>query len=153
MNRHFIFSSLTLLILALQVPGELKAQPYEHALGIRAGYGSGLSYKAFFRHRMTAVRVDALYHEYGFSVSGALMYHWEPFRSDHWLFGVGGAGFAGKWDNATSLGINAVAEFSYVVRDLPLEFGLDWRPMLNLYRNTGTAFLDFGFVLRYRFSL
>ncbi|MEZ5070488.1 MAG: hypothetical protein R2751_05850 [Bacteroidales bacterium] len=152
MKRNDFLILLVLLGLTLPQTGAL-AQPYEHAIGIRAGYGSGITYKGFARHRLSALEVNALYHEHGFGASGLFVHHVEPTRKDRWLIGLGAGPLVGNWEGDLSLGLTAVAGLYYEVLRLPLEFGLDWRPMLNAYRQFDTEFLDFGFVIRYSFRL
>lgn len=147
-KTYFILASLLITGLA-----ELDAQPYRHAIGIRAGYSSGITYKGFFRYQMSAVEADILYNQHGFNLTGMYLYHIEPFRNDRWLLYVGGGAFGGDWDGAFSIGLTAAFGMEYVVRDLPLNFSLDWKPMANLFRETEADFLDFGFSIRYRFRL
>lgn len=132
---------------------DLYAQPYEHSGGIRAGYSSGLSYKGFFRYQMAAIEADILYNRHGFNLTGIYAYHMEPFRNDRWIVFVGGGAFGGEWDGEFSLGLTVAGGIEYVIRDLPLNISLDWKPMLNLYKVTEADFLDFGLSIRYRFKL
>jgi hypothetical protein len=132
---------------------ELNAQPYEHSGGIRAGYSSGLSYKGFFRYQMAAIEADVLYNRHGFNLTGLYAYHMEPFRNDRWIVFVGGGAFGGEWDGEFSLGLTAAGGIEYIIRDLPLNISLDWKPMLSLYKVTEADFLDFGLSIRYRFRL
>jgi hypothetical protein len=129
------------------------AQPYDHAAGVRAGYSSGLTYKAFFLHRMSAVELDVFYNPNGLNISGLFLIHAEPFRDRHWLAYAGGGPMGGNWDDRFSAGVVAIGGIEYFLRDLPLNFGFDWKPMLNLFRFTHYDLLDFGFTIRYRFSL
>jgi hypothetical protein len=50
------------------------------------------------------------------------------------------------------LGIAGMAGIEYTLRDVPLNFSLDWKPMLNLYRNFQEDLVDFGVSVRYRFK-
>lgn len=131
----------------------LSAQPYEHAGGVRAGYSSGLTYKGFFRYKMTAVEADLLYNRHGFNLTGLYEYHMEPFRNDRWIVYVGGGAFGGDWEGAFSLGLTAIGGIEYIIRDLPINLSLDWKPMLNLIQVMEADFLDFGLSIRYRFKL
>lgn len=129
------------------------AQPYDHAAGVRAGYSSGFTYKGFFLHRMSAVGVDVLYNPNGLVISGQFLFHAEPFRNRRWLVYAGAGPMGGRWDDNLSLGILGSAGIEYTLRDLPLNFGFDWRPMLGIYRYTEYELLDIGFTIRYRFTL
>jgi hypothetical protein len=146
-------SILLLAFCAILFTGELSAQPYEHSGGIRAGYSSGITYKGFFRYKLAAVEADVLYNRHGFNLTGMYEYHMETFRNKRWILYVGGGVFGGNWNKEFSLGLAAAGGIEYIVRDLPLNFSLDWKPMLNLYRSMEADFLDFGLSIRYRFTL
>jgi len=148
---HRIKTLLTAI--ALVTTMAITAQPYDHAAGVRAGYSSGFTYKGFFLHRMSAIGLDVLYNPNGLNISGLFLIHKEPSRKVHWLLYGGGGPMGGTWDNYFSVGIIAVAGVEYYLRDLPLTFGFDWKPMLGIYRFTHYDLLDFGFSIRYRFSL
>jgi hypothetical protein len=149
--KHVI--RLLTIVLLLWVQQSSGQQPYEHAAGIRAGYSSGITYKYFFLHSLNAIQADLLYNAHGLNISGMYVIHNEPIRKDRWLLYFGGGPFGGQWDGDFSVGITGIAGMEYVPRKLPLNFGLDWKPMLNVYRNFDYEFLDFGFSIRYRFSL
>ena len=143
-----------LFFFILVIPAEtVTAQPYEHALGVRAGYSSGISYKGFFRYSMNAVGLDACYNRFGLNISLMYQFHLEPFRSDRWLVYAGGGVFGGDRERVFSTGVVAVAGIEYVLRDLPLTFGLDWKPLLTVYRTLEPDMADLGLSIRYRFSL
>jgi hypothetical protein len=146
-----LMSRATTLVLAFCC-AELKAQPYMHSVGIRAGYSSGITYKGFRLHRMGAIEGDILYNRHGFNLSALYEQHWEPFRDEKLLVYLGGGAFGGNWDEEFSLGVLAAAGIEYTFRDQPINIGLDWRPMLNVYQVFAPDFLDFGLCLRYRFG-
>lgn len=131
---------------------KLSAQPYMHAAGIRAGYSSGLTYKGFRLHRMAAIEADMLYNRHGFSLSALYEQHLEPFKSKQLFLYAGGGPFGGNWEGEFSLGLAAVAGIEYSMRDVPMTFSLDWRPMLNIYALFEPDLLDFGLSIRFRFG-
>lgn len=131
----------------------LHAQPYEHSIGVRAGYSSGIVYKGFFRHRITAIEAGLLYNQHGFNLTALGEIHPELFRNKRILVYVGGGGFGGEWDDDFSIGIAGVAGIEYVLRDLPLSFSADWKPMLNLYKDFEPDLMDFGVSIRYHFKI
>lgn len=148
-------NKIVLLSAFLLVPGlnEITAQPYMHSAGIRAGYSSGISYKGFMLHKMSAFEVDFLYNRHGFNLGALYEYHMEPFqKSSRTFVYVGGGAFGGDWDEEFSIGLSAVAGIEYTLRDLPLNFSLDWKPMLNVYAVFEPDLLDFGLSIRYRFG-
>jgi len=144
--------SLTLFLAFAMCGADLTAQPYNHSGGIRAGYSSGITYKGFRLHRMGAYEADIMYNRHGFNISALYEHHLEPFRNERLLLYLGGGAFGGDWDEEFSLGVLTVAGLEYTLRDLPLNLGLDWRPMLSIYRSLSPDFLDFGLCIRYRFG-
>ena len=141
------------VILLIPWQKDLKAQPYMHSAGIRAGYSSGITYKGFRLHRMSAFEVDFLYNKHGLNLGALYEYHLEPFKkSTRTFIYLGGGAFGGQWDEEFSLGVAAVAGIEYTFRDLPLNFSLDWKPMLNVYAVFEPDWLDFGLSIRYRFK-
>lgn len=141
------------LTLALAITGkELLAQPYMHSVGVRAGYSSGVTYKAFRLHRMGAYEGSILYNRHGFNLSALYEHHLEPFRNERFLVFAGGGAFGGDWNEEFSLGIMGVVGIEYNIRDIPLNLAVDWRPMFNIIQITELDLLDFGFSIRYRFG-
>ncbi len=151
-NIRACLSIVALVFLLAGGQQKLSAQAYMHAVGIRAGYSSGLSYKGFRLHRMAAIEADMLYNRHGFSLSALYEQHLEPFKSKQLFLYAGGGAFGGNWEEEFSLGLAAVAGIEYSIRDVPITFSLDWRPMLNLYALFEPDFLDFGLSVRFRFG-
>ena len=153
-----VFKKITLLaaILVTLHQGELTAQPYKHSGGIRAGYSSGLSYKGFLLHRMSAFQVDFLYNKHGFNLGALYEYHLEPFQKNSRTFiYLGGGVLGGDWDDAFFIGLAAVSGIEYTIRDIPLNFSLDWKPTINLFAVSepdSYNWYDFGLSIRYRFG-
>lgn len=143
---------LTVILCLATLQAELKAQPYHHAAGIRAGYSSGISYKGFRLHEMWAIEADLLYNRNGLNLTALYEYHLEPFRNKRALIYLGGGAFGGDWKEEFSLGVAAVAGVEYTLRDQPLNFSFDWKPMLNIYALFEPDLLDFGLSIRYRFG-
>lgn len=144
---------MAMMLSLFTLQAKLQAQPYNHSAGIRAGYSSGISYKGFRLHRMSAFEVDFLYNKHGLNLGALYEYHLEPFKkSTRTCIYLGGGAFGGQWDEEFSLGVAAVAGIEYTLRDLPLNFSFDWKPMLNIYAVLEPDWLDFGLSIRYRFS-
>jgi len=150
--KYSFINRMALLVLICGSTQCLSAQPYEHSVGVRAGYSSGISYKGFLRHKMTAIEGSVLYNRHGLNINALAEYHLEPFRNKRLLVYLGGGAFGGKWEEDFSIGIAGIAGIEYTLRDLPLNFSADWKPMLNLYRNFEYDLVDFGVSIRYRFK-
>jgi len=145
-----------MLVLAtiLMVPwhSALKAQPYKHAVGVRAGYSSGISYKGFKLHQMWAIEADILYNPVGLNIGALFEHHLEPFHNKRTLVYFGGGLFGGNREDAICGGVAAVIGIEYDLRDQPLNFTLDWKPMLYVYELFEPGLLYFGITIRYRFG-
>ncbi len=150
-KKYIIQGAICILILTWS--SSMSAQPYNHSVGVRAGYSSGITYKGFFRHQMAAIEADVLYNRHGFNVSGLYEYHLEPFQNRRFLVYFGGGAFGGNWEGELSAGLTAIAGLEYNMRDLPLNFSIDWKPMLNAFRLFEIDLLDFGVSIRYHFNL
>ena len=146
MIRRIIWVSL------LFCPLLLNAQPYEHSGGIRAGLSSGISYKGFFLHRMSALGIDALYNPHGLNISALYEMHTELTRNGRLLAYGGGGLFGGRWDEEFSSGLCVVGGIEFTIRKVPINIGAEWKPMLNVYRLFDYELLDFGITIRYRFG-
>ncbi|MFZ5941193.1 MAG: hypothetical protein ACOYXB_11535 [Bacteroidota bacterium] len=126
------------------------AQEYEQAVGIRAGYSGGISYRKFF-NAWYGGEVIAQYNRNGFQVAGLAEWQTAPFKVDRLCLFSGGGIYAGNWDGQFAFGITAVAGIEYVLRDLPLAVSFDYKPMLNLGKVLALDPFDFAFSLRYTF--
>ena len=153
MNKMIKPIHIFLFLITVSLSVSLNGQPYDHSGGVRAGYSSGITYKGFFRHQMAAIEADVFYNRHGLNLSVLYEHHMELFRSKRWLLYMGGGAFGGEWEEELSLGLAAVGGIEFVVRDLPLNFSLDWKPMVNIFRIYELDFLDFGVCIRYRFTL
>ncbi|MCK4990487.1 MAG: hypothetical protein KAS29_08380, partial [Bacteroidales bacterium] len=101
---------MAMMLSLFTLQAKLQAQPYMHSAGIRAGYSSGISYKGFRLHRMSAFEVDFLYNKHGLNLGALYEYHLEPFKkSTRTFIYLGGGAFGGQWDEEFSLGVAAVA--------------------------------------------
>ena len=134
----FFFSALTY------------AQEYEQAIGVRAGYSGGLSYRRFI-NAWYGGEIIAQYNRNGFQLTGLIESQQAPFKADRLYLYYGGGLYAGNWDDYFALGITAIGGIEYVILNLPLSVSADWKPMLNLFKNFAVDPFDFAFTLRYTF--
>ena len=152
MNSKYKTVIFALSILLFSSAEKVNGQAYIHSGGVRAGFSSGITYKGFF-DRDAAIGIDALYNRNGLNLSLLYEYHIAPFRNDRYLFYFGGGPFAGQWGEEFSLGVAGVAGFEYIVRDIPLIFSVDWKPLFNIIMQTDYEIVDFGISIRYRFDI
>lgn len=134
------------LIVALFFAVGAKAQDYNTGIGLRGGWGTGLTVKHFLNSKAAVEGLfDSRWH--GFSVTGLYEIHNQAFDIDrlNWYYGVGGhIGFwDGKWDdrfdagNNTVIGIDGILGLEYNFKEIPFNIGIDWKPALNLVGSSG----------------
>jgi hypothetical protein len=152
MNSRYSTLVFVLTLLFFNCADELNAQEYTHSAGVRAGFSSGIVYKGFFE-RNSAVAIEGLYNRNGLNITALYQYHIAPFKNDRALFYFGGGPFAGQWGEEFSLGVAGVAGFEYILRDIPLVFSVDWKPLFNIIMQTDYEFVDFGVSIRYHFEI
>lgn len=139
---------LRLTILMIFVfSGHLSAQPYEHAVGIKAGYSSGIVYK-FFPDRGGAVEGQALYNKHGFQFTALYGHHFTPYAKRRLYYYAGFGPYAGDWNEAFALGAAICIGSEFVFRQAPLSLGLEWKPMINLYKSFGYAIPDIAMTVK-----
>ncbi|SEM50914.1 hypothetical protein SAMN05216436_10545 [bacterium A37T11] len=141
-------------------------QTYKHAIGGRFGVANGITFKNFitdanaidvimnFRsnHEYSTFRLMALYeiHREFPSVEGL-----------RWYYGAG-AGVGTYKDkivypdgregsNEFALSAEGVVGLDYKIKNAPINFGLDWKPSLNLAPDANLKFDGFGFSVRFTF--
>jgi hypothetical protein len=137
---------VTLLMLFILF-GALSGQPYEHAVGIKAGYSSGIVYK-LFPDRSFALEGQALYNNHGFQFTALYEYHFMPYAKRRLYYYVGFGPHGGEWDNEFALGAAVCLGTEFVFRQAPLSLGLEWKPMVNLYKRFDYAIPDLAVTVK-----
>jgi hypothetical protein len=123
------------------------AQPYEHAIGIKAGYSSGIIYK-MLAYRGGALSGQALYNNHGFQFTALYEYQFTPYAKKRLYYYAGGGLHAGDWEDEFSLGIALSLGSEFVFRKAPLTAGLEWKPMVNLYKTPDYAIPDIALTVK-----
>ncbi len=155
--KKVVFLFLLVVFLAFNS----NAQDYSTGIGLRGGFGTGLTIKHFLDGN-TAVEgiFDSRWH--GISVTGLYEIHNRAFDTDrlNWYYGVGG--HLGFWDgkyyrdynnntNYTVIGADGILGLEYNFREIPFNISIDWKPALNLSGSSG-FYGDGGAIsLRYTF--
>jgi len=136
-----------ILLIALFVGLKSNAQDYNTGIGLRGGFGTGLTIKHFL-HGNKAVEgiFDSRWH--GFSVTGLYEIHTRAFDVDRLNFYYGIGGHIGFWDgryywnydndrNYTVIGIDGILGLEYNFKEIPFNIGVDWKPAFNLTDSSG----------------
>lgn len=155
MKRTIFFGLILLFSFSAQ---NATSQTYDNAIGLRLGWGVGLTGKHFLNDQSA---VEAIVHFGGaytsyFQITGLYQVHNpldEVFSGLQWYYG--GGGFVGLWggDNSTNsarIGIAGNIGLDYAFDDIPLNISLDWIPSFALVGfGNGFAGTTGGLVVRY----
>jgi len=143
--RKKIFS----IILIVGLTTAAYAQDYDTGIGLRGGYGWGLTLKHFISPKNA---VEGFFYAYpkGFNVTGLYQFHFTAFDVDYlrWYCGFGGHigsytyrywdiinGYRDKTDFV--IGVDGILGIEYTFTEAPINIGLDWNPHINFTGNTG----------------
>ncbi|HAQ18010.1 MAG TPA: hypothetical protein DCR40_02105 [Prolixibacteraceae bacterium] len=136
-----------ILLIALLFGFESKAQDYYTGIGLRAGWGTGLTVKHFLGEKAAVEGIlDSRWR--GFSLTGLFEIHNQAFEVDrlNWYYGFGGhigfwngknVGWADNHDNYTVIGIDGILGLEYNFDFMPINLSIDWKPALNLVGASG----------------
>jgi hypothetical protein len=117
------------------------AQTYTNAAGIKAGYSSGLAFKHFFESEI-ALEAQALFNPHGFQFTLFYEYHYSPHPKERLHYFAGAGPHIGNWDEDFALGAALLLGTEFIFRKAPLMIGLEWKPMLNIFRQTDLVIPD-----------
>ncbi len=125
------------------------AQEYTTALGFRGGFYTGLTVKHFVKEDVAIEGILATRWS-GFHVTGLYEVHkYAAFDVPrlNWYYGAGAhIGFYNSryaypegWGtvHSTGLGIDGIIGIEYNIEEIPINFSLDWKPMINLIGRPG----------------
>lgn len=90
---------------------------------------------------------------FGDGIGANLLYDFTVSNLDNsdfqYYFGTGLSTFVG---DPFILGVNGEAGIEYLVKNIPVTIGVDWRPQLNVITKTSLEILQFGINIRYRIN-
>ncbi|MBD0278357.1 MAG: hypothetical protein M3342_01775 [Bacteroidota bacterium] len=124
-----------LLLLVISIGSVLFAQDYKNAAGIRissadAVQSQSISFRHFFSEQTA---VEGLF-SFGDPVAvGAMLQRFTPIGASNlsWFYGAGlYIGFRKDY----ALGTQGILGFDYKIPSLPINFSLDWKPEINLFK-------------------
>jgi len=141
--KNLIFLLLIVLLFGL----ESKSQDYNTGIGLRGGWGTGLTVKHFLGDKAAVEGIlDSRWR--GFSLTGLYEIHNTAFDIDrlNWYYGFGGhigfwngknVGWADDNNNYTVIGIDGILGIEYNFDFIPINLSIDWKPALNLAGSSG----------------
>ncbi len=134
------------LLVALFVGAEVQAQDYQTGIGIRSGWGAGLTVKHFLNQK-AAFEGLLDWRWGGVALTGLYEIHNQAFDTPrlNWYYGFGG--HIGFWNgdkddrfdsgNNSVIGIDGILGLEYNFKEIPINIGLDWKPMINVIGSSG----------------
>lgn len=143
MYRRTIIVFLTVIFSTV-----MNAQAYKNAIGIRAGYSSGLSYR-HLSIRSLVLEGQALFNSKGFQFTALAEYQFTPHDKRRVYYYAGAGPCYGDWEGKTAIGAALVVGTEYVFRQVPLCMGAEWKPMVSFYTDINYLLPDFGVTVRY----
>lgn len=142
---------LCLLALAIASFSAASAQDYNWAVGARIGGDlGGATVKYKFNSSAAVEAIFATPWDGGFT-STALYERHVPVidRGFHFYYGAGG--HIGKIDTKFALGVDGIVGIEYKLRDLPLVFSLDYKPMFNIVEKSKFYLADIALGIKVAF--
>ena len=146
---------LAALFLCLLFP-LLRAQPYQHAGGIRVGSANGVSWHQFLGRSHTGIETMLVHYRGGARVVGMLTQHFELGRNSQSYLYLGGGAHAGMTGilideraNQPAYGVDLMVGFQYFFPYAPFAVSFDLKPMLEFEGGTRISGNNAGVTLRY----
>lgn len=152
-----------LCLLTLASSSTLSAQNYDNAVGLRAGWGLGVTGKHFFSENLAGeaiVRYRNLAVGSNFSIQALAEVHTsldDVLSGLSWYYGGGaivnifsGGNVLGvNVDGTTSVGLSGVIGLDLALGDLPLNISIDWIPTIFLSGGSSFSGENGLFAIRY----
>ena len=138
---------LFVILITLFLGFESNAQDYNTGIGLRGGWGTGITIKHFLGGNKAIEGIfDSQWH--GVRITGLYEIHNQAFGVDrlNWYYGVGA--HIGFWNgdhyrdynnniNYTVIGIDGILGLEYNFKEIPFNIGIDWKPMIDLGGSSG----------------
>ena len=142
------------------------AQPYQNALGVRLGFGLGLSYKSFVSGNAAIEGIASYqYVEHGYGLCGLYEIHnYRTIRTSNMalVYGLGAhvAYYVQGWyknrkeilyeEAEFNFGVDGIFGIDYYVPEASIDWGIDIKPMFD-FIHAGFRFWDASISIRYTF--
>jgi len=131
---------------ALLAPVVLNAQDYNWGIGLRGGaVASGITVKGMIGRANALEGIVCFAH--GVNIYG-LYERNVPIDGKGFNFYYGGGGNIGTWKkkgkDKFTVGIDGILGLEYKIPEVPVAFGVDYKPTLNFIGHAGFKWYDFG---------
>lgn len=119
-------------------------QNYKTAIGLRGGYGSGLTVKHFIKTNHALEGIVNSYWGGGAVITGLYEVHMGGIDEPGFAWYYGGGAHIGFWGNGVvnrfdntyngdaTIGLDGIIGIEYTFDEIPLNLSLDWKPSIDL---------------------
>jgi len=148
-------------VFSISVLALVSGQDYKTGLGLRAGTSPGLTVKQFL-NRKAAFEGLVTFKWGGLDISGLYEVHNMAFEVDqlNWYYGFGA--HIGFWDGSNTpwghydrsyavIGAAGILGIEYSFSEVPINVGIDWKPVLNIVGDPGLWADEAAISVRYIF--
>lgn len=147
----------SLLVLIVSVVGY--SQAYRTGIGVRLGNSNGVTVKHFISNQGALEGILSTRWG-GFNFTGMYEHQYQIGSVQNFYWFIGAGGHAGVWDGDPNpwfednndhvvIGADGIIGMEYTLKNAPLNFGLDWKPSINLIEDTGFWGDEFGLSVRF----
>jgi len=139
------------------------AQDYNTGIGLRAGFTNGLTIKHFVSPK-TAFEGIIASRWRGLELTGLVEFHGRAFNTERLKYFIGFGGHIGFWNGNytrkywgepgtayTVVGADGILGLEYSFIEVPINIGIDWKPVINFYGYSGFWPDGGAFSIRYIF--
>lgn len=125
------------VLLAFFVICFTNAQDYKSAVGLRGGWGYGLTIKHFLGEK-SAVEGLISSRWAGFDITGLYEIHNPAFDVDRLKWFYGGGGHLGLYGSSyiggtgVIIGVDGILGLDYSFSEFPINLSIDWKPAFNI---------------------
>jgi len=136
-------------------------QDYDNGLGIRGGFGGGITFKHFVTDDVALEGILATQYG-GFYVTGLYEIHKQAFNTYrlNWYYGFGAHVGFGEFNDSHPLikkngdysliGVDGIIGIEYNFSEIPINIGIDFKPMMEIIGKIGPV-MGSGLSIRYLF--
>jgi hypothetical protein len=138
---------LLTLIMTVSIMLLVRGQEYKTALGLRGGFSSGLTIKHFTGSKAAFEGLLTTRWQ-GFVITGLYEIHNIAFDVNRLRWYYGGGAHIGFYNGShvywgtygteyTIVGIDGILGMEYTFSEIPINIGIDWKPVLNIVGYSG----------------
>ncbi len=138
------------------------AQDYKTGIGLRGGLSNGLTVKHFIS-KNAAIEGILTSRWRGFAITGLYEMHYQAFNVKRLNWYFGGGAHIGTWRgydghpwfkddvSYTVFGLDGILGIEYNIAEIPINIGVDWKPVFNLTGYNGFLGDELALSVRYIF--